>query len=307
MKIERVTVSNEEGGKGTLVDLRLRLFASEEFNSLSVSRIIAAITEAGSRDPLARSVKESVERANALAEAGYTAEADAELSEAGKIDPAVLGSPQRSAEAASGGTESPTDPRPPTETEASPRRRRRASAESDQSNSAASTAGPSADATTTSSGQSDANPTRRRRTGGAETATEQAGSTETSPSATAPQAAEGEPRRRRRAAASSETATTTAGTPATEETAGTSTRRRRPSGADGAAASAAPATTAKSPSDDKITDADLSKACSDAARVLTPKVVMEYLGTFGAKQAGELKGDDRRKFLDGLKAKKGAA
>lgn len=56
----------------------------------------------------------------------------------------------------------------------------------------------------------------------------------------------------------------------------------------------------------ELSDADLSKAASEAARVLTPKVVMGILADFGVKGTQDLKGADRRKFVDTLKAKAGA-
>ena len=83
------------------------------------------------------------------------------------------------------------------------------------------------------------------------------------------------------------------------------TRRRRAAPAEassGAAAMAtAPAAAPQSPSD--LSDADLSKAASTAAASLTPKVVMAYLSEFGVQAVQMLKGDDRRKFVGGLKAK----
>lgn len=63
----------------------------------------------------------------------------------------------------------------------------------------------------------------------------------------------------------------------------------------------APAAAPQSPSD--LSDADLSKAASTAAASLTPKVVMAYLSEFGVQAVQMLKGDDRRKFVGGLKAK----
>lgn len=78
-------------------------------------------------------------------------------------------------------------------------------------------------------------------------------------------------------------------------------RRRRRSSADAPPLGDAPSPAA-SPSTD-ISDADLSKAASEGARALTPKVVMEYLASLGVKTTGELKGGQRREFLDGIKAK----
>jgi len=51
-----------------------------------------------------------------------------------------------------------------------------------------------------------------------------------------------------------------------------------------------------------ISDADLSKAASEAARILTPKVILAFLAEFGVKGTQDLKDADRHKFVDGLKA-----
>ncbi len=57
-----------------------------------------------------------------------------------------------------------------------------------------------------------------------------------------------------------------------------------------------------SPSEDKITDQDLVKACSDAAQKIGPPKVYEVLAEFdGATNVQKLKPDQRRKFLNRLK------
>ena len=48
----------------------------------------------------------------------------------------------------------------------------------------------------------------------------------------------------------------------------------------------------------EIADADLSKAASDAARVITPAKVMDKLEEFGVSGVGEIKGAQRQEFLD---------
>lgn len=144
------------------------------------------------------------------------------------------------------------------------RRRRRSNALGDAETPAASPQSEEAPAA------ADANPTRRRR-GGAVVIVEQTGVQEVTSDLTLPTE---EPRRRRRS--------TNAYQPAdTASTANTATA---------------------SPSE--ITDADLSKAASEGARVLTPKVVMEYLNAeFGVKNVGELKGAQRRGFIDGINSR----
>ncbi|HZX69784.1 MAG TPA: hypothetical protein VFE77_03115 [Rhodanobacter sp.] len=67
----------------------------------------------------------------------------------------------------------------------------------------------------------------------------------------------------------------------------------------------APATSAETPSiaataspSEEITDADLAKAASAGARALTPRVVTELVAKFGVKTVGEMKGVQRRDFID---------
>ena len=52
------------------------------------------------------------------------------------------------------------------------------------------------------------------------------------------------------------------------------------------------------PISDKITDADLAKAASIAAEAITPALVMAFLEQLGVGDVSELKGDERREFLD---------
>ena len=51
-----------------------------------------------------------------------------------------------------------------------------------------------------------------------------------------------------------------------------------------------------------ISDADLAKAASQAAAIVTPAPVIAYLGEFGVTEVSKLSQDLRREFLDGLKA-----
>ena len=60
---------------------------------------------------------------------------------------------------------------------------------------------------------------------------------------------------------------------------------------------------ASSPSDEELTDADVAMAASDAARVLTPKVVTETLEEFGVAYIGDLDQPQRREFIALLKDK----
>lgn len=53
--------------------------------------------------------------------------------------------------------------------------------------------------------------------------------------------------------------------------------------------------------DDKITDADLSRAASDAAAKITPAEVMKVMAEFGVKSVGAIPQERRRAFLDALK------
>ena len=48
----------------------------------------------------------------------------------------------------------------------------------------------------------------------------------------------------------------------------------------------------------EITDADLAKAASIAAEAITPAKVMAVLEQFGVGDVSQLKGEDRREFLD---------
>lgn len=75
---------------------------------------------------------------------------------------------------------------------------------------------------------------------------------------------------------------------------GSRTRRRD------APAPTASGTTA-SPSDD-ISDADMSKACSQHASRIGPNEVLRVVKEFGAKMVSDIPGDKRRAFLDRLKA-----
>ena len=126
---------------------------------------------------------------------------------------------------------------------------------------------------------------------------------EAAPEATAPLPPEAPTSRRRRGVAPAEAAPASAASAQAPAAATPApTRRRRAEASSGAAAMAtAPAAAPQSPSD--LSDADLSKAASTAAASLTPKVVMAYLSEFGVQAVQMLKGDDRRKFVGGLKAK----
>ena len=77
-----------------------------------------------------------------------------------------------------------------------------------------------------------------------------------------------------------------------EAAAGTAGRRSR--------RAAATASTAKSPSDKDISDEDVMKAASEAARELTPKHVMDRLEEFGVNNAAELSSTQRQKFVSTL-------
>lgn len=74
-------------------------------------------------------------------------------------------------------------------------------------------------------------------------------------------------------------------------------RRRTETSATTASATTTPA------SDDKITDADLAVAASQAAQKITPKAVMDIMEEFGVGKVNELKPKQRREFLDQLKDK----
>jgi|GEM_PF-6431304 hypothetical protein len=56
------------------------------------------------------------------------------------------------------------------------------------------------------------------------------------------------------------------------------------------------------PKDDRITDADLTKAASQAGEKLTPKLVMRIIKEdYGVETVNEIPQDKRREFLDTLK------
>ena len=76
-------------------------------------------------------------------------------------------------------------------------------------------------------------------------------------------------------------------------------RRRKREGELSAAPDAAPS----KPDDAEITDADVARAASDAARVLTSKVVVGVLGEFGVANVGELSQEQRREFTGLLREK----
>lgn len=109
----------------------------------------------------------------------------------------------------------------------------------------------------------------------------------------------------------------------------TTTRRRR-AGADAASSSTGPASdagasagrrqrrsaepepaveeprrrrrTEEAPKDDRISDADLTKAASQAGEVISPKVVMQILKEdYGVETVNDIPQDKRRGFLDTLK------
>ncbi len=107
--------------------------------------------------------------------------------------------------------------------------------------------------------------------------------------------------RRRRAAAASESGAAAK----TEDGEGTGRRRRRRRGAVAENPTEAPANTSttKSPSDEELTDADMAKVASEAARVLTPNVVTEVLEQFGVRFVGDLDQEQRRELVDLLKDK----
>lgn len=54
-------------------------------------------------------------------------------------------------------------------------------------------------------------------------------------------------------------------------------------------------------SSDSITDADVAKAASEAARELTPAVVLSVLEEFGVGNVAELSQEQRREFMDSLR------
>lgn len=55
---------------------------------------------------------------------------------------------------------------------------------------------------------------------------------------------------------------------------------------------------ASSEESEEITDADLSKAASEAARTITPKGVVEVLKMFSVSYLGDLDQAQRREFID---------
>lgn len=77
-------------------------------------------------------------------------------------------------------------------------------------------------------------------------------------------------------------------------------RRRGPANAEAKPGASATSAATTSPSDDKITDADLSKACSEAAEEIGPKEVLAIIAKHGAGKANEIEAKDRRNFLDAL-------
>ncbi len=61
--------------------------------------------------------------------------------------------------------------------------------------------------------------------------------------------------------------------------------------------------TTKSPSEPtKISDADMSKAASEAALVIPVAEIKDYIQAFGVSTVGDIKQEDRREFLDELRA-----
>ena len=62
----------------------------------------------------------------------------------------------------------------------------------------------------------------------------------------------------------------------------------------------APVAENKSPSKSKITDEDLTKAASEAARTIGVNGVMKVLDEFGVSKVNQLEGGSRQEFLDKL-------
>lgn len=247
---------------GTLVTLGMLFAVNEELQEADIAKAFDIASEAAGADKVSR-------------DTGSNPLGTPEMDKALAADQAKLNALTETAAA------NPTDPSPETETDASPRRRRRASAASEASNSAASSAGETQGAV-----QDDAAPLPRRRRGSSPAAE----STTSSPSApsASPSGSEAEPRRRRRSEAAPSAATVPTATSEAEP------RRRR--------ASTASTTAETAPSHSEITDADLSRAASEGARHLTPKVVLELLSSYGVKSTGELKGGKRAEFLAAVKA-----
>ncbi len=108
--------------------------------------------------------------------------------------------------------------------------------------------------------------------------------------------------RRRRAGADAASSTTE---PASD--AGASGGRRARHSAEPAPAPAAEEPrrrrrTEEAPKDDRISDADLTKAASQAGEVISPKVVMQILKEdYGVETVNDIPQDKRRAFLDTLK------
>lgn len=110
--------------------------------------------------------------------------------------------------------------------------------------------------------------------------------------------------RRRRAGADASSPSTE---PASDVGASAGPRRSRRSEPEPAPAPAAEEPrrrrrTEEQPKDDRITDADLAKAASQASEKLTPKLVMQIIKEdFGVETVSEIPQDKRREFLDTLK------
>lgn len=117
-------------------------------------------------------------------------------------------------------------------------------------------------------------------------------------------------RRRRRQSAEAGGASSPSSSDEEEEAAPPRRRRRASESEDAGEDEGAAATTGRSrrrsagsaAKKDEITDEDLAKACSEAARELTPAVVKEILKEdFGVSAAKDVPQDQRRKLLDTLK------
>lgn len=108
------------------------------------------------------------------------------------------------------------------------------------------------------------------------------------------------PRRRRRTKAEMDAAHATEAASSADEAAPSETeaaptrrrRRRRPSD---------PGDHARDNAVAEITDADIAKAASDAARPLTPKVVLEELAKFNVTNVAALDQEQRQNFMSMLK------
>lgn len=146
---------------------------------------------------------------------------------------------------------------------------------------------------------------RRRRASSPTTATSD---TSASVTGTEPSVAQAPTGRRRRGQSEANpmpapaSATSRGPTNAPVETAG-GTRRRRASSAAGESPKTNQKTTI-SPSDDKITDADLLKAASAAAQKITPDGVKDVVRQYARNgQLNDIPADNRREFLNELKVK----